>query len=131
VAWAEWIRHQEIQDPADLAGVAAALWAVLLPEAWSDLGLTEVKLPMAEVLGATPEAQAARLALVDQFRAQGAQGLLAPTAALNHSDVACPCVRVHDGEEQADVLPGWCCVPAGRPEPELLPLVRREGMLIP
>ncbi len=94
-------------------------------------GLTEVKLPMAEVLGTTPEAQAARLALVDQFRAQGAQGLQAPTAALRHSDVALPCVRVHDGEEQADVLPGWCCVPAGRPEPELLPLVRCEGMLIP
>lgn len=127
--------------------MAAALWAVLIPEAWSDLDLQVVKLPMAVVLGATPEAQAARLALVDQLKAQGAQGLLAPTAALHHSDVVLPCVRVHDGVEQADglpvpaavmvlwcaadQLPGWCCVPAGRPGPELLPLVRREGMLIP
>lgn len=27
------------------------------------------------------------------------------------------------------VLPGWCCVPEGRPGPELLYLVRREGLL--
>ena len=26
-------------------------------------------------------------------------------------------------------LPGWCCVPEGRPGPELLYLVRREGLL--
>ncbi len=34
VAWAEWLRHQEIQDPEDLEGVAAALWAVLMPPSW-------------------------------------------------------------------------------------------------
>ena len=31
---------------------------------------------------------------------------------------------------EARVLPGWCCVPEGRPGAELLPLVRREGLLI-
>ena len=30
---------------------------------------------------------------------------------------------------KARVLPGWCCVPEGRPGPDLLPLVRREGLL--
>ncbi len=145
VAWAEWIRHQEIEDPADLAGVAAALWAVLIPEAWSDQDLRAVDLSMELVLDITPEAEAARLALVDQLKAQGAQGLLAPTAALHHSDAALPCTRVRDGSEEADalptpaqvillwcaaeLLPGWCCVSEGRPAPELLPLVRREGML--
>ena len=145
VAWAEWIRHQDIEDPADLAGVAASLWAVLIPDHWSEQDLQPVNLPVELVLGTTPEAAGARLALVDQLKAQGAQGLLAPSAALFHSDQVLPCRRVCDGNNQADQLlmpaqvlllwcaaeqlPGWCCVPEGRPEPELLPLVRREGML--
>jgi len=147
VAWAEWIRHQEIEDPADLAGVAAALWAVLIPEAWSDQDLRIVDLSIELVLGTTPKAEAARFVVVDQLKSQGAQGLLAPTAALHHSDTALHCTRVRDGSEEADALPtpaqvillwcaaeqlpGWCCVPEGRPGPELLPLVRREGMLQP
>ncbi len=145
VAWAEWIRHQEIEDPADLEGVAAALWAVLIPAHWSDQDLQPVNLPMAVVLGTSPEAAEARLGLVDQLKQQGAQGLLAPTAALQRSDQALPCIRLRDDSSQvdalpisaqvimlwcpADQLPGWCCVPDGRPGPELLPLVRREGML--
>ena len=147
VAWAEWIRHQEIHDPDDLAGVAAALWAVLIPKDWGNQDLQAVELPMELVLGTTTEPQATRLALVDQLRQQGAKGLLAPTAALHQSDVAVPCVRVSNGIERlellpmpahvilfwcaADQLPGWCCVPEGRPGAELLPLVRREGMLTP
>jgi RES domain len=145
VAWAEWIRHQEIEDPADLEGVAAALWAVLIPDHWTDPDLQPVNLSTDLVLGTTPEAAEARLALVDQLKAQGAQGLLTPTAALHQSDQVLPCIRVRDGSEQADALatpaqvillwcaaeqlPGWCCVPEGRPGPELLPLVRRDGML--
>lgn len=147
VAWAEWIRHQEIEDPADLEGVAASLWAVLIPDHWSEQDLQPVNLSMELVLGTTPEAAGVRLALVDQLKAQGAQGLLAPSAALHHSDQVLPCSRVRDRSNQADQLlmpaqvlllwcaaeqlPGWCCVAEGRPEPELLPLVRREGMLIP
>lgn len=145
VAWAEWIRHQEIVDPADLQGVAAALWAVQIPAHWSDQDLPAVQISMELVLGATPEDENARLALVDQLREQGVQGVLAPSAALQGSDRALPCIRVRDGTEHGDALPipaavvllwcaaeqlpGWCCVPEGRPGPELLPLVRREGML--
>jgi hypothetical protein len=104
-----------------------------------------VNLSMGLVLGTSPEASEARLALVDQLKQQGAQGLLAPTAALHHSDASLPCTRLRDGSEKsdalpkpaqvimlwcpADQLPRWCCVPEGRPGPELLPLVRREGML--
>jgi hypothetical protein len=147
VAWAEWIRHQEIHEPDDLAGVAAALWAVLIPDHWSQQDLQAVDLSMELVLGTASDAEAARLALVQQLRATGARGLLAPTAALQQSDAALPCVRVRDAIEQpetlpipahvillwcpAEQLPGWCCVPEGRPGPELLPLVRREGMLHP
>ena len=46
VAWAEWLRGQEITEPEDLDGVAAALWAVLIPESWSDAELPEVDLPI-------------------------------------------------------------------------------------
>ena len=91
-------------------------------------------------------AECARLALVDQLREQGAQGLLAPSTALQGSDRALPCIRVRDGTKHGDALPipaamvlllwcaaeklpGWCYVPEGRPGPELLPLVRREGMV--
>jgi RES domain-containing protein len=46
VAWAEWLRGQENTEPEDLDGVAAALWAVLIPESWSDAELPEVDLPI-------------------------------------------------------------------------------------
>jgi len=145
VAWAEWIRHQEITDPIDLAGVAAALWAVLIPQEWGTRDLDPVALPLDQVLDTSTAAQEARLALVDDLKKQGAQGLLAPTAALHDSDRVLPAVRVSNGIEQpeqlaipaqvillwceARALPGWCCVPEGRPGAELLPLVRREGLL--
>lgn len=132
VAWAEWIRHQEIEDPADLEGVAAALWAVLIPDHWSDQDLQPVNLSTELVLSTTPEAEDARLALVTQLKAHGAQGLLAPTAALHQSDTAllipAHVILLWCAVEQ---LPGWCCVREGRPGSELLPLVRREGMLPP
>ena len=147
VAWAEWIRHQDIEDPDDLAGVAAALWAVLIPAAWGSTDLPAVELPIEQVLSGSHEAQAARLELVNALRRQGAQGLLAPTAALHHSDRVSPCMRVCDGVQQQDqlelsaqvillwcpatLLAGWCCVPEGRPGPEVLPLIRRVGLLPP
>jgi hypothetical protein len=74
VAWAEWIRHQEIKDPADLAGVSVALRDVLMPDHWSDQDLQPVNLSTELVLGTTPEAADARLALVDQLKAQGCPG---------------------------------------------------------
>jgi hypothetical protein len=129
VAWAEWIRHQEIHEPEDLAGVAAALWAVLIPESWSCEELPEVSLPLQAVLGTTADAHTARLNLV----------------ALHQSHHSLHCMQViADGEQattlaipahvillwcQAEQLPGWCCVPEGRPGPELLPLVGRDGRL--
>lgn len=105
VAWAEWIRHQELVDPADLQGVAAGLWAVLIPAHWSDQDLPAVQISMELVLGATPEAENARLALVDQLREQGVQGVLAPSAALHGGDRALPCIRVRDCTEYGDALP--------------------------
>lgn len=145
VAWAEWIRHQEITDPGDLAGVAAALWAVLIPQEWGAKELDSVAMHLDQVLDSSREAQDARLALVEHLKKKDAQGLLAPTASLHHSDKVMPAVRVSNGTEQpeqlampaqvillwceARLLPGWCCVPEGRPGAELLPLVRRGKLL--
>jgi hypothetical protein len=145
VAWVEWLRHQEIEMQEDLAGISASLWAVLIPAAWGPDDLPAVELPLEVVLGTTPEHQRTRLALVDQLKQRGAHGLKAPTAALQGSEATTPCSRVSRGNEGHDLLPnpaevlllwcpanhlvGWCCVPAGRPAPELLPLVRREGRL--
>ena len=144
-AWAEWIRHQESEDPDDLAGVAASLWTVLMPDHWSEQNLQPVNLSMKLVLGTTPEAAKPRLSLVDQLKAQGAQCLLASSAAPYHSCQLPPCSRVYVGSNQADQLlmpaqvlllwcaaeqlPCWCSGSEGRPEPELVHLVRRQGML--
>ena len=77
VAWAEWIRHQEIHVPGDLSGVAAALWAVLIPADWANQDLQAAPLAMDQLLDTTVAGQSARLALVEQLKQQGALGLLA------------------------------------------------------
>jgi len=144
VAWAERFPHQEIEDPADLEGVAAALWAVLVPDHWSVQDLHPVNLSMGLVLRTTQEATEARLALVDQLKQQAFQGLLAPTAALQRSDQALPCIRLRDGSSKADELPIpaqvimlWCpadqCLvgavfPKAAPDLSCYP-VRKEGQL--
>jgi hypothetical protein len=63
VAWAEWIRHQELHDPGDLRGVAAALWAVLIPADWGHQDLQGAPLAMDQLLDTTAAGQSARLAL--------------------------------------------------------------------
>jgi len=142
VAWAEWLRHQEIHEPADLDGVAAALWAVLLPSDWGVEDLPLVNLPEAVVLADDAAAMEQRRAEINSLQRQGAQGLQAPTAALIQRQFH-PCRRSGAGLEQEVVLEepplvfvlwcppetllGWPCVKEGRPWPQLLPLVRRLG----
>lgn len=76
-AWAELLRHEEISDPADLAGIRRGLWAVEI----SEMPRTRPKLADPQLLGgvetyAECRAEAARL------RARGVVGLRAPSAAL-------------------------------------------------
>ncbi|MFN9629908.1 MAG: RES domain-containing protein [Cyanobacteriota bacterium] len=142
VAWAEWLRHQEIHDPEDLEGVAAALWAVLLPPNWGPETLPLVDLPETVVLSDEAGAQEQRRVAITRLQRQGAQGLQAPTAALIERQ-SHPCRRCGDGLEEpaalgepplvfvlwcpAETLLGWSCVQEGHPWPDLLPLVRRLG----
>jgi len=130
-AWAEFLRHEGITDPEDLAGVARALWAVEveeLPEAVPDL-------PDAALRGGVDSYDACR-AEAARLRAEGADGLVAPSAALE-ADAAGGCV-VDGGLRPAPPrtphtvvlfgrrpdLVGWRACARGRPHPDLLAAVR-------
>lgn len=129
-AWAEFIRHEEITDPADLVTVERAMWAVDLPE----IGYADVELPRADLTGgpdtyATCQGEAARL------RATGAAGLRVPSAALRRGGAAGWRVEAglqpgpaRDGQVyvlfggRPDLI-GWQAA-VGRPSADLLPHVR-------
>jgi len=141
VAWAEWLRGQEITEPEDLDGVAAALWAVLIPESWSDAELPEMDLPIEAVLATDEGARQRRQQAIEHHKTKGALGVRALSAAMQ-SPFSHPCRRCSDAAEADDSLPeppqvfvlwcaakqlaGWACVKAGRPSAELLPFVRHQ-----
>ncbi|MCC6311663.1 MAG: RES family NAD+ phosphorylase [Trueperaceae bacterium] len=84
-AWAELIRHEEITDPEDIAGLRAALWVIDVPD---DQSLAEPVLAEAILTGGTAgypvcQAEAKRL------REAGSDGLIAPSAALAPTGAAC------------------------------------------
>jgi len=78
-AWAEFLRHEEITDPAELRGIRRTLWAVELD--LESESLAQPDIPSATVVGgrsthARCQAEARRL------RARGASAIRAPSAAL-------------------------------------------------
>lgn len=129
-AWAEFLRHEEITDPVDVAGIRRALWVV-------DLGAqpaAQPALPPADSTGGTGtyptcQSEARRL------RAQGATGITAPSAALlpgtagGRVDGGLRPGPARDGKvivlygPRPD-LTGWIATAAGRPGKELLLCVR-------
>lgn len=133
-AWAEFIRHEEIDDAADLETVTRALWAIDVP----DEDHPRPTLAMEILVGdrdAYPECrgQARRL------RAEGHRGLVAPSAALLPGDASG--WRVDGGlvtgpprngrvlalfGRRPDLI-GWSATVAGRPSEDLLPKVRHFG----
>ncbi len=131
-AWAELLRHEEITDEADLAGIAARLWVVDLEE----VEMHQPKLPQA-ALRSSPDGYEVCRAEARRLRAAGAQRILAPSAALTPGASAGfhvgntgliraaardGCVIAHFG-----ILPdaqGWCAADSARPDAELLSQVR-------
>lgn len=130
-AWAEFLRHEEIADQADLDGVSRALWAVEI----GDPRASAPELPEDVLRGGLdsyPECQneAARL------RANGARALIAKSAALKDGTAggwrvelgiregprADGRVLVLFGRQPAVI--GWLVVDRGRPPTELLTDVR-------
>lgn len=76
-AWAEFLRHEEIVDPQDLPTIRRALWAVDI----GDAPLPRAPLPP-ETLTGGPESWPDCQRWADDRRAEGAQGIAAPSAAL-------------------------------------------------
>jgi hypothetical protein len=133
-AWAEFLRHEEITDPADLAGIERDIWAADVP--------TEEPRPARPALRAATlhgglASYAACQAEARRLRAGGAQSLQAPSAALLTGGARGQSVREgalvearrRDGRVLAlfgvrPQLRGWRCAHSARPHERLLPLVR-------
>jgi hypothetical protein len=131
-AWAEFLRHEGITDPDDLAGVARSIWAIELPAAPDARPtLDERTLTGTESTYRACQAEARRL------RDGGADGLTAPSAAL--PSPAASGFRTDGGlvpgparDERVFVLfgprpdlVGWAACAEGRPREDLVPRVRQ------
>ena len=129
-AWAEFLRHEEITDPEDVAGICRALWVV-------DLGnqpAAQPELPRAVSTGGPGTYQNCQLE-ARRLREQGATGITAPSAALlpgtagGRVDGGLSPGPARDGKvivlygPRPD-LTGWIATVAGRPGTELLRRVR-------
>ncbi len=131
-AWAELLRHEEITDPADLAGISTRLWAVQIGE----VEMREPKLPLAALTSAPDEYEVCRLE-ARRLRATGAAWLVTVSAALQAGEAAgfhvstAGLIRAapRDGRVVVHfgVLPeaeGWCAADAARPDADLLGYIR-------
>jgi hypothetical protein len=76
-AWAEFLRHEEITDPRDLATIRRQMWAVDIGDATAE----RVSLPMDVLIGG-PETYARCQKAAASLRARGVTRLAAPSAAL-------------------------------------------------
>ena len=130
-AWAEFLRHEEITDAADLATIRRRMWAVEIP----DEPAVPVPLPR-EVLTGDADSYARCQSAAVQVRNAGARRLVAPSAALLEGGAAGTVVR--DGQHPGpprdgvtivlfgspDGLVGWTAGDAARPAEDLLSRVR-------
>jgi RES domain len=132
-AWAEFLRHEEISEPADLPGIRRQLWAIEVPSEDPDPQIPELPRDVLQGgLDTYPECQRE----ARRLRGDGATSLEAPSAALHEG-----CARgelTNAGLREADPrdglvrvlygprpdLRGWLCADQGRPSERLLSLVR-------
>ena len=134
-AWAEFLRHEEITEPEDLATVRRALWALEVDEAEpaERPGLDD------EVLTGGRESYPACRREARRLRARGATRVVAPSAALRSGEARGWRVEgwvvpgpPRDGRvvvlfgPRPEVV-GWEVVARGHPEPHLLAKVRHFG----
>lgn len=132
-AWSELLRHEEITEPADLAGISARLWVVEIDD---EEEMHEPKLSRA-ALGSSPDGYEVCRAEARRLRAAGAKRIVTLSAALAPGEGAGFHVSTtglsraarRDGKVivHFGVLPdaeGWCVADAARPDEELLARVR-------
>jgi len=129
-AWAEFLRHEEITDPADLAGVERAIWAIDIPE----LPTSIPQLEPSTLVGDRATYPACQEE-ADRIRSLGDPGLVAPSAAVLPSGASG--YRVDSGLQFGPIrdgtvvvlfglrtdLVGWLSA-LGRPDVSVLPRVR-------
>lgn len=127
-AWAEFLRHEEIHEPDDLATIRRALWCI---EIDAPPGAAP-QLPLATMTGGATSYRACRDEAT-RLRASGTTRIDAPSAAL---DTARP-YTVRGGLQPSAPRPartfvffgvpsaeGWRATAEGRPHRELLERVR-------
>ena len=136
-AWAEFLRHEEIQDPADLATIRRAIWAVEIPD---DERAASPALSEGTVTGGTGTYGACREE-ARRLRAGGATRIDAPSAALvtggargQHVDGGLAPGPPRTGSTivlygRRSSLVGWRAAYAGRPADELLVRVRQLSLV--
>ena len=134
-AWAEFLRHEAITDPADLQGIERNLWAI------------EVELDTETIHRSSMAADSQRGDLTPyprcqadarSHRADGATALRASSAALDETAAGGQCSEggaLVDAPDRAgqtlaifgarDGLAGWLCCDRGRPGPRLVHRVRQ------
>jgi len=130
-AWAELLRHEEIREPGDLAGISRALWTAEIPDQVDARpSLSESVLLGGQESYAECRAEAARL------RSLGLQGFRSPSAALLPNGARGWIVdgglrpgpdrngEVHVLFGHRPDLVGWTVVNDGRPPEDLLQHVR-------
>jgi hypothetical protein len=108
-AWAEFLRHEEITDPADLATVRRQIWAVEI----DDTPATPVEIGKAVATGGR-ETYARCQAESRRIRRRGAARLQAPSAALKPG--AARGVVVHQGPHAGPERDGVVIVAFGSPK---------------
>jgi hypothetical protein len=129
-AWAEFLRHEEIKDAADLAGVQRSLWAVEIPDA----GYAAPTLPEATLRGDRTtyedcQIEAKRIRDADHTAIKAPSAALLPGAASGWScrpDEVPAAARdglVYVLFGQPGTLVGWPAVEGGQPPLRILPLV--------
>src|SRR5919201_587480 len=129
-AWAEFLRHEEIAEPEDLASVRRALWAVDVPD--EDYAIPSLP---PEVQTGGPESYPACREEARKIRADGERAIVARSAALFPGGargwrVDGGLVPAPDRDGRTIVLfgprpdlVGWAAAAEGRPRNDLLHVV--------
>ena len=126
-AWAEFLRHEEIRDPLDVATIRRQMWAVEIGEAPAE----RVTLAPRELTG-NPDTYARCQKEARRLRARGAKRIAAPSAALVRGGARG--VSIDRGAETTherdglvivvfgapDALVGWMAADAASPSVDLL-----------
>jgi hypothetical protein len=131
-AWAEFIRHEEITDADDLAGVHRAMCAVEIdPIECVPVG----HLPLTTLIGGEATYAECQIA-ASEIRNAGHRGLRAPSAALKAGEARGMCVDqgIQDGPDRSGIvfvlfgrrpdLMGWQVTTQSRPPMQVLQQTR-------